>query len=340
MRILLFISQNYSFEILRPIQEYALKNNDQVMWMLYGNNVDQSYFLANESFTDSIQEVQNFKPDAVFVPGNVVPSFIQGLKVQVFHGFEWKKKGHFKIRGCFDLYCTQGPFFTEKFAKLSEKHQFFDVVETGWTKLDKLFNAEPMPVNNLGLPIVLYAPTFSPSLSSAVELKDKIVALSKQNKFHWIVKFHPKMDKKIIEQYMQLQHEHLVVLETSNLSGLLQTSSVIVSDTSSVITEFMLLNKPAITYNNASPESALINITEPEQLNDALNTALNPTAERMTLITAYREQYHPCHDAKATQRVYEAVKSRVINGKLAPKALPFNLIRQIKMRKKFNYWKL
>ncbi|MDU0113638.1 hypothetical protein RT723_11640 [Psychrosphaera aquimarina] len=131
MRILLFISQNYSFEILRPIQEYALKNNDQVMWMLYGNNVDQSYFLANESFTDSIQEVQNFKPDAVFVPGNVVPSFIQGLKVQVFHGFEWKKKGHFKVRGCFDLYCTQGPFFTEKFAKLSEKHQFFDVVETG-----------------------------------------------------------------------------------------------------------------------------------------------------------------------------------------------------------------
>ena len=33
-----------------------------------------------------------------------------------------EKRGHFAIRGCFDLYCTQGPNTTKRFAKIGAKN--------------------------------------------------------------------------------------------------------------------------------------------------------------------------------------------------------------------------
>ena len=56
--------------------------------------------------------------------------------MQRFATFIDEKKGHFRIRKYFDLYLTQGPFFTKKFNELKKKFKNFEVVETGWPKLD------------------------------------------------------------------------------------------------------------------------------------------------------------------------------------------------------------
>ena len=50
-----------------------------------------------------------------------------------------RERGHFRIRGLFDLYCTQGPATTEPFEQLAREHGHFAVAETGWPKLDPLF---------------------------------------------------------------------------------------------------------------------------------------------------------------------------------------------------------
>ena len=58
--------------------------------------INLAYFTSDELILDNIKQVIEYNPRAVFVPGNLVPDFIPGLKVQVFHGFEWKKmKGAF-----------------------------------------------------------------------------------------------------------------------------------------------------------------------------------------------------------------------------------------------------
>lgn len=106
MRFLLYLSQNYSFEILRPLAREMLVHHHEVKWFVEGNEVNKSLFLDEEVLLSSIDEVIAFNPHATFLPGNLVPSFVPGLKVQLFHGFEWKKKGHFRIRGCFDLSYT------------------------------------------------------------------------------------------------------------------------------------------------------------------------------------------------------------------------------------------
>lgn len=339
MRYLLFISQNYSFEILRPIQQQAIKNGDDVRWLVFGNNLNQQLFNESETVCSSVEDAVKFNPDACFVPGNKIPSFIPGIKVQVFHGFEWKKKGHFRIRECFDLYCTQGPFFTEKFAELADQFGYFDVVETGWPKLDKLFDTPALVRKNQQLPCILYAPTFSPSMTSGAALKQQIQTISATGQYHWLVKFHPKMDKTLIAEYKAIESEYLEVVEESSVNSLLQTADIMLSDTSSIITEFMLLNKPVITFNNVSPEPVLINISNPEQLSGAIDTAFSDDVSRKQLISDYASKMHPYNDGKSAVRILEATNAIIEHGKKAPKSLPSNLFRNLKMRKKLGYWK-
>jgi hypothetical protein len=86
VRYFFYISQNYSFEILRPLQQEAHHRGDQCAWFIEGNEVNISLFKKGKNRLKSIAEVVDYKPDAVFVPGNIVPAFVPGLKVAVFHG--------------------------------------------------------------------------------------------------------------------------------------------------------------------------------------------------------------------------------------------------------------
>ena len=94
-RYLFYIAHNYSFEILRPLQKVILAQGDQVKWLVIGKEVTLSYFTENESVLASIDDARAYNPEATFAPGNEIPNFIPGLKIQVFHGLEWEEKRSF-----------------------------------------------------------------------------------------------------------------------------------------------------------------------------------------------------------------------------------------------------
>ena len=336
---LFYISQNYSFEILRPLQKEIRRQGSKVAWFVAGNEVEMNSFRADEAVLKSVDDVIKFNPVASFVPGNIIPRFVPGIKVQVFHGLEWKKKGHFVIRECFDLYCTHGKATTTRFDELAKKHQFFDVKETGWPKLDNLFNTPKEQYFDDRKSTILFAPTFSPSLTSAPYLYEKIAALVNEKKYNWLVKFHPKMDKKWITLYSQLSSDNFKIIESTNINSLLQSADVMVSDTSSVIGEFALLGKPVISLNNSQPGNYLINITEAVELPQALQVALSPTDTLISAINKYADELHPYNDGKSSLRILEAVENILLNGKQSLKPLPMNIIRNLKQRKRLNYWK-
>ncbi|KGJ95511.1 CDP-glycerol--glycerophosphate glycerophosphotransferase [Colwellia psychrerythraea] len=341
-RYLFYIAHNYSFEILRPLQRAILAQGDEVKWLAIGREVNLSYFQSNESVLNSIDDARAYNPDASFAPGNEIPNFIPGLKVQVFHGLEWKKKGHFVIRDFFDLYCTHGPATTSRFNVLAKKHGFFDVVETAWPKLDYLFTSPSMPIKEdlhaLDKKIILYAPTFSPTLTSAPALFDEIKRLSEQKNYHWLIKFHPKMATQWLEQYKTLVKDNLQIIESSSINELLQTADIMVSDTSSVIGEFSLLNKVTVSLNNKEPGDYLVNIDSAGQLESAIKQALNPSKKLKAEIKAYADDLHPYHDGQAAQRILSATENILTNGKQATKRKPLNLFRNLKQRKKLKYW--
>lgn len=338
-KYLFYISQNYAFEILRPLQSAMLNAGAQVVWFVSGNEVTLSNFNNDEIVLNSIAEAVSFNSDACFIPGNVIPSFIPGLKVQVFHGLEWKKKGHFVIRECFDLYCTHGNATTKRFNELADEHNFFDVKETGWPKLDQLFSTPPITLFKDEKPIILYAPTFSPSLTSAPILFEKIKLLTQKSDYNWLVKFHPKMDVHWINAYKNLSSDNFNIIESANINELLQSADIMISDTSSVIGEFSLLAKPVVSFNNSEPGDYLININQVDDLPKAIKQALSPSTELLDAINNYAQELHPYKDGQSSTRIINAVEQILKNGKKANKPLPLNLFRNIKQRLKLKYWK-
>jgi CDP-glycerol glycerophosphotransferase (TagB/SpsB family) len=341
MNYLFYISENYSFEILRPLQQEVLRRGHQAAWFVEGNRVNLNLFKPDERYLPTTQEAVEFNPVAVFVPGNFVPSFISGLKVQLFHGFEWKKKGHFRMRGMFDLYCTQGPLFTKKFEQLKSLQPHFNVVETGWPKMDTLFNSQPYEwlAQDPALKTVLFAPTFSPSLTSAPALFEEISRLVQQREWQWLIKFHPKMEPSWIQKFKSLKFDNLHVVESETIAPVLLAADVMISDTSSIITEFGLINRPIITYNNLSPESHLLDISDPQLLETSIDKALKPNPELLTQIKKNIIKMHPYSDGKSSMRIMDAVDGMINSDRSSLKAKPLNILRSLKLRKKLSYWK-
>mgnify|MGYP001394027489 CR=1 FL=1 len=336
---LLYIDQDYSYEVLRPLQKEIIRQGNKAGWFLAGKQVNN--YLSNEELElKTVKEVLDYKPMACFAPGNIIPNFFPGLKVQIFHGFEWKKKGHFKIRDCFDIYCTHGPITTNKFNSLKKEYCTFDVIETGWPKIDALFEAIPLNFPEARGPIILYAPTFSPKLTSAAELYDSIKKLSKQQSWFWIIKFHPKMDPKLVDQYREIEGKNLKIIETDSIAPLLKSAELMVSDTSSVIGEFALLKKPTITLNNLMPDDYVINISKHTELESTINDVLADKAAIYKEVVAYAKQLHPYYDGQSSRRVLQAVTNMSEKNINHLKAKPKNIFRHIKMRMKLNYWRL
>ncbi|WOT05298.1 CDP-glycerol glycerophosphotransferase family protein [Shewanella youngdeokensis] len=347
-RYLLYISQNYSYAILRPLQSAIKARGDEACWFLEGNEVTSSFLKADEQQLTSVEEVKAWNPDAVFVPGNTVPNFIPGIKVAVFHGFDAGKVNrrgrvdHFEIRDCFDLYCTQGIDTTQPFTRLAQEHGTFTVVETGWPTLDPMFKGEgehPYSVEGDDRPVVLLCSTFSRNLSCAPVIYEKVKQLSLQGEWRWLVQFHPKMHPDIVEKYKALQNDNLTFIETDNVLPLLKAADVMLCDTSSVLIMFLLEGKPVVTFNNQTKLSHLVNVDSVEDIQPALELALSRPAELMSKVDEYCTSVHPYRDGKSSERVLAAVDELLEKGMKSLKPKPANILRHLKMRKKMNYWK-
>ncbi|TQV81425.1 CDP-glycerol glycerophosphotransferase family protein [Aliikangiella coralliicola] len=350
-KYLFFVAQNYSYAILRPLQQAIKERGDEVVWFLYGNQINTDYLLPDEKRLFTVEEVIAYHPDASFVPGNMIPSFISGLKVSVFHGFNVGKlngrgkNDHFNIRGCFDLYCTQGPNTTIRFQQLAEKYGYFNVVETGWPALDPLYSKQITHRQNTSLdtdnekPTILMCSTFSRNLTCAPHLYEEIKKLSQNDQWRWLVQFHPKMPDSIVSQYKALQNENLTFIETDNVLPLLQQADVMLCDTSSVMLMFILQNKPVVTFKNISPGAHLIDFSQAEELEQHLNYALKRPPELMEEIQRFVEELHPYQDSQSSQRVLDAVEAELKKTNRTRKKKPLNLLRNFKMRKELNYWK-
>jgi len=260
---LLYGSERYALAILRPLQEAIRARGDETAWFFDGPGAED---LVEGERLLSVREVRQWKPIAVITPGNHLPHFFPGVKVEVFHGFNAGKPRHVYIRGFFDLYCTTGPRDTAQFGALAQKLGHFSVMETGWPKLDPFLKeiAGPLPPVRTP-PVILYHSTFSPSWSAAETLYEEVKRLSRDGRWRWIVSFHPKMSPETVAKYKALQNEHLSFAENDNILELFPQVDMMCSDTSSALSEFLLTGKPVVTFKNRAPGPQLIDIDDAAQ---------------------------------------------------------------------------
>lgn len=345
MNYLLFATLSYSYGILRPLQDEIRRRGHRVAWYLEPSCPDM--LVQGEERLTTIEQVKEFNPVAVFAPGNYIPHFFPGVKVALFHGYPIFKRpndrySHFRIRGWFDIYCTQGPAATEPFKKLEKKLGFFKVYETGWAKNDTFFDR---PTDNTlhNPPTILYSTTFTKGITSVYTMLPVIRQLAQKRDWKWIIIFHPKLtDPALLEDYKKLEADcpNVTFKRFGEGADTYRQTDVMLCDSSSIIIEYMLLQKPVVTFRNTNPGPWLLDVHETSEIEVAIDKALTYPPELMAEISKYINNQDPYRDGRNCARILDAVDDFIANHKVSLKAKPLNLVRKYKMRKKFNYWRL
>ena len=118
----------------------------------------------------------------------------------------------------------------------------------------------------------------------------------------------------------------------------MSAADMLVSDTSSVVSEFLVQGKPVVTFRNRSPKPCMLDIEDPQLLEAALRKALDAPAALIAQIEAFATRTHPCTDGRASERVLAAAEDLLDGrlGKLAPK--PRNLLRKLQGRLHYRRW--
>jgi len=342
-RYLFFITQPYSISVIRPLYE-EIKRNGWGEALIFANSKVRKQVDFTAPLTDSIRQAIEFQPEVVFVPGNRVHDKIPGLKVQIFHGLCEEKGGHYKITGFYDLYCTSGPLITEKFQQLAEKHGYFKVKETGWPKIDAILakydRAEICRRLNFDpqRKILLYAPTFSPKFKSSSEMIKMLKDLPRRDE-QWIIKFHDLMASEDRQRFEQLPADQFRIYGGHDNTPLLQIADILISDTSSIVYEFMMLDKPVVTIDAKVRQDKAINIDSVANLRQAIDRSLQNPQEYSENRRKTLNLIHPYRDRLNSQRVLNAVEEFLDDpASIRLKKKPLNLYRKYQVRRQFGVW--
>ena len=340
-RFLIYINHTYGLPIGLPIQKEINRMGFSLKWFI-GMEEPRKFFPENGTLIENIEDAIDYDPHFVLAITDTVPDFIPGLKVQIFHGFPAnKRKGtdQFIIRGFFDLYCTQGPSSTGPFKKQQEKYKTFEVIETGWSKMDPLFPLQP---TTNAKPVILISSTFTRYYSLALrdDVVNEIERLSKTGKYQFIATLHPKLGKETVERFRSMENENFTFHDTTDLIPLFKKADIMFSDTTSAIIEFLVQRKPVVTFKNNMPGPYLIDIEKVEDIESSFDLALTKPKELISEIEKFAMFSHPYSDGRSSERVIRACIDFLHKDKSYLKKKPLNLLRRFKIRKQLNYFSL
>ncbi len=112
----------------------------------------------------------------------------------------------------------------------------------------------------------------------------------------------------------------------------LRAADVLVCDTSSVVSEFVVQRKPVVTFRNRAPRPHMIDIADPAELETALRRAFAPTDMLRAELATDADLSHPWRDGHSSERVLGAARDFVSGrfGELARK--PVNVWRRLQIR--------
>ncbi len=334
MKLLFYVSKLYSLPVVLPLVEEA-KHTD----------VEIAFFVSSKvkkKLPDEISDLQvftdlnsgaDFKPDFVLCPGNFVDFRLPGIKVELFHGIGVEKPSHYRIRHFFDMYLTSGPVVTRRFTQMQNRYRYFRTVETGWPKVDHIlkYNTENLR-ERFEIPadrkVILYAPTHSRTMQSATLLLPEIEKTMKPDEI-WLCKPHEFMDRSLVNGITDKEHFRLIT--DYDITPYLHLADVMVSDTSSVIYEFMVLDKPVVTFRTLARKDKGINIQESGELRAALDRSLLNPGEFSNNRKHHLDQVNPVLDGNISKGIIDLLSTMDPEEPVGTRRKPLNLFRKMQI---------
>ncbi len=346
-KILFYIAQEYYWPSLEPIYKEFEKDGNYDLYLSIGKNQKRFLYLFLISQKKNIENVFKTKGykitnntegfDAVFCGAQVrnPKQFGNAKLINVDHGPGIKSLRYrhlLKQKDTKYICFVEGKYRMEKFRKYG-LDKIHDVFDTGLPKLDKFFNGyfdrnKLIEEYNLdkNKKTVLYAPSYKPT--SIFLVGHKIASLL--NKYNVIVKLHPyswsgkyasHSHHRFFER-LQKKHSslHLVSPDKHDIMPYMFVADTMISDGSSVINEFLSLEKCGIIINlpeethsdgkslleNESSEwlkDSFIHINPDEDIHKAVDEAINPNEERKLHLKKDKEYVFSHTDGNSANKV-------------------------------------
>ncbi|MCD4706758.1 MAG: CDP-glycerol glycerophosphotransferase family protein [Candidatus Sabulitectum sp.] len=336
MKLLFYVSKLYSLPVVQPLVKEATGQKASIA-LFVSTKVRKKLpgsLSKFEVFTE-LKDAIAFNPDFVLCPGNFVDFRLPGIKVELFHGIGIEKPSHYKIRHFFDLYLTSGPVVTTRFKEMERKYKYFRTFETGWAKIDHILNYDTTDIRkrfNLkqDKTVILYAPTHSSSMESSKDILPAIETIMKPEEI-WFCKPHEFMDRDILKNLSRKTGNQFRLITDFDITPYLHLADVMLSDTSSVIYEFMALDKPLVTYRTLSRRDKGINIQSTAELRDALNRSLSRPDEFSPQRHRHLTEVNPRLDRSISKGIIDLLSSIDSTQPMGKGRKPLNLFRKIQI---------
>ena len=120
-----------------------------------------------------------------------------------------------------------------------------------------------------------------------------------------------------------------------------RAADVLVADTTSVVSEFVVQHKPVVTFRNRAPKPHMLDFDDASMLPVMLEQAFAPTDALRAALADYADAIHPYRDGRAAERVIAATDDLIAGrlGTLRGKPLG-GRFRALQIRSKLGYWGL
>ena len=240
-----------------------------------------------------------------------------------------------KLAATSQINFVEGGYREQKLKKLGFSKDI-KIVKVGMPKLDRLFDGsfhrnEILSRYNLDKKkkTLLFAPSYKPT--SIYDLTNEFCKLQGYN---LIIKLHPyswsgkyvshrqhRFVEKVVQGYKQVC---LIPKNEIDILPLLFASDTIITEGSSVMNEFLSLGKCGVIYHKKSYHSdgksvleedikkwlsnSFVHIDQPNQLKNAVKTALNPSPKRQAAIYSDRDKIFSFVDGKSSVRVKRQIE--------------------------------
>lgn len=244
-RIALHVYLPYHYHILRPIFD-ALKEEHACL------------------LTPHVKEIRDFEPEMVVLADSHTPLMRSLLPDAVFvfvrHGLISKHMAGYAARIA-DFACITSESSRDWYIENHSRPRR-DFWITGYPQMDPLFGPEPLALDfhppSDGM-MVLYAPTWTPGISSADMLDDRLGQLicADRDDITLVIKPHPitAMTKpEWLETWRRIagndDRVYLCDDPATNVMPLLKNADVLVTDASSVMFQYLAVDRPIVLITN------------------------------------------------------------------------------------------
>ena len=313
-RVALHMNQHYHYRILRPVFD-ALRDRHPAL------------------LTPYVKELVDFDPEIVVVAeshaGLLRSKLPRARFVWVRHGLISKNATCFAARSA-DFACLTSETSRDWYVTQGGTPRCAFWI-TGYPQMDPLFRDVELPIP-LSLPAehkkILYAPTWNAGLSSAPMLGERVVELTRgaRRDVSLLIKPHPATGHHHpgwLAIWKSLAaadpHVHLVDDPAADVMPFLKAADVLVSDASSVIFEYLALDRPIVLVTNPHRHRAPtfdpngiewrwrdvgVEVHDVKELPAAVSAALDNPASGAERRAHYREQLFGRYtDGHAAERI-------------------------------------